>query len=389
MISIRKADLPILLLKAGILFWAFNVFIVQLNPISLYVIIPLSFLYCVTHYNIRKTNRYFRLYMCLAIWIVLTLFSAYYIDVGLKQLKFFSGCIMLCYICCCISENYSNFKFLYFMWLIYFCGIITYTFLSGMMSNMDINNTRFGDEELNANTIAYATFYFTFSLYMLGEISSQIHYYRILFFLTIPLSIFISLVTASRQVLLIQIPLITFLLAIRYASILRYAKTFVIGMCMILAVGNYAIDKVADIYQDSLLLKRSKSDIKDGSRTKLLTDAISVGMEHPIVGVGPGNYVKFSYSQHFSHCTYTELFANHGIPGILLWFNLLFVFLKKQINYYFKTRDKIFLCFLSFGIIFCIDNLFYVFHNCMFLMPLFLIVGSHSDKYYQKVLLTN
>lgn len=388
MLKMEKAKLPLTLTKMGLLFWAFNVFIVQLNPISLYIIIPLSFLYCFTHYNIRNSNRYFRLYMFVVLWIFLTLLTTHYLDVSLKEIKFMMGCIMLCYICCCLAEDYKNFKILYLMWIVYFCGVIAYTFISGMMSNLDINKTRFSDGELNANTIAYATFYFTFALYMIGELAVK-KIYNLLFFITIPLSMFVSLVTASRQVLLIQIPLIFILIAIRHANVLRYAKTFVIGMCIVLAVGNYTIEKVSNVYQNSLLVKRSKSNVKEGSRVKLMQDAINVGMEHPIVGVGPANYVKFSYNQHFSHCTYTELFANHGIPGILLWFNLLFVFLKKQINYYFKTRDKIFLCFLSFGIIFCIDNLFYVFHNCMFLMPLFLIVGSHSDKYYQKVLLTN
>lgn len=382
MISINKKDLPITLIEAGILFWAFNVFIAQLNPISLYVIIPLSFLYCITHYKIRNTNRYFRLYMFVVLWILATLLTTHYLDVSLKEIKFMMGCVMLCYICCCLAEDYKNFEFLYFMWIVYFCGIITYTFISGMMSNMDINNSRFDDAELNANTIAYATFYFTFALYILGVISKHKKIYRNVFFITIPLSFFIALVTASRQVLIIQIPLIFLLITIRYFKYLNYAKTLVIALLLITPVVYFSSDKISDIYQNSLLAKRSEKKLEKDSRPKLLKDAVKVGMEHPIVGVGPGNYVKFSYNLHFSHCTYTELFANNGLPGVSLWILMLVVFLKKQINYYRLTKDRMFLTFFSFGIIFCIDNFFYVFHNVIFLMPLFLIVGTHSDKYF-------
>jgi len=272
------------------------------------------------------------------------------------------------------------------MWLVYYCGIITYTFISGMMSNMDINNSRFDDDELNANTIAYATFYLTFALFMLGEISENRKTYNLLFFFTIPLSFFISLVTASRQVLVIQIPLIFFLVAIRYMNVLNHAKIFVICLSLMVAIGFVVGDKVANTYHNSLLAQRSKTDVKEDFRAKLLKDAFMVGMEHPITGVGPGNYYKFSYKKHFSHCTYTELFANHGIPGVSLWVLMLFVFIKKQITYYRKSKDKIFLIFIAFGMIFCIDNVFYVFHNCIFLMPMFLIVGSHSEKYYHSIL---
>lgn len=376
---------PINLIKVGILFWALNVFIAQLNPISLYIIIPLSFIYCFTRYKIFNKNRYFRLYVWVMIWIVLTCFSSHYFDLSLKEIKSDIPVIMMCYICCCLADDYKNFKFLYWIWIAFFIGIFIYAFHSGLMSSMDITKTRLDDDELNANVVAYATFYMTFSLYMLGDLMRKTDTYRKLFFLTIPISFIIALLTASRQVLIIQIPLIFLLISVRYADIFNRAKTVVVGLCVIILGSFYVGDKISNIYQNSLLAQRAQKKLEKDSRTKLLKDALSVGLDYPVVGVGPSNYVKFSYNHHFSHCTYTELFACSGVPALFLYILIIFVLIRKQIVYFVETKDKTFLSFLVFGVIFFIDNFFYVFYLRIYLMPILLIVGSHSDMYYKRI----
>lgn len=319
------------------------------------------------------------------VWIVLTCFGSHYIDISLKEIKSDIPVIMMCYICCCLAADYKNFRFLYWIWIAFFIGIFIYAFYSGLMSSMDIKNTRLNDAELNANTVAYATFYLTFSMYMLGELMHNKDLYRSLFFITIPLSFVISLLTASRQVLIIQIPLIAILLSIRYIGYVKRAKSLLIIIFLLLFGVFYVSDRVANVYQGSMLAQRSEKNIKEDGRAKLMKEAVDVGLSYPIAGVGPSNFREFCSKHKFSHCTYTELLACSGVPALLFYLLLIGVFIKKQISYYIETRDKIFWSFFVFGVIFFIDNFFYVFYLRIFLMPMVLIVGSHSDMYYREI----
>ncbi len=62
-------------------------------------------------------------------------------------------------------------------------------------------------------------------------------------------------------------------------------------------------------------------------RQKLLRRAVSVMFTHPLLGVGPGNFLAISGGQygdwHVSHNTYTQCGAEAGIPALLLFIVLL------------------------------------------------------------------
>lgn len=77
---------------------------------------------------------------------------------------------------------------------------------------MSSDADRLNDAKLNANTMAYYTFYATMAAFLLSDMVQSINYrklFKILFLAMIPIS-FVAIVTASRQVLIIQIPLICF-----------------------------------------------------------------------------------------------------------------------------------------------------------------------------------
>ena len=59
------------------------------------------------------------------------------------------------------------------------------------------------------------------------------------------------------------------------------------------------------------------------SRRDLLKRSIEVSLQHPILGVGPGNFVEFSGVWHVAHNSYTELSAEAGFPGLLLFLGML------------------------------------------------------------------
>ena len=147
-----------------------------------------------------------------------------------------------------------------------------------------------------------------------------------------------------------------------------------------------SIGYVQQLYEGSYLEERNQFSLEDDDRTLLIKDAIKVGNEHFLTGVGAGNYVMYSYNRHFSHCTFTELYANNGIIGVTIYVIIVFSLLRAQWKRYRRTKDKMFLVFATFFFIYIIDNVFYVFYNSMWLMGFFAIVMVHSELYYNEYL---
>jgi O-antigen ligase len=83
----------------------------------------------------------------------------------------------------------------------------------------------------------------------------------------------------------------------------------------------------------SLVVRPAAADINgsmeahgEGSlqaRSELLKESISLMLHHPIFGVGPGNFPVVTETWRVAHNTYTELGAEAGIPGLLLFLILL------------------------------------------------------------------
>src|SRR6185437_3589419 len=60
------------------------------------------------------------------------------------------------------------------------------------------------------------------------------------------------------------------------------------------------------------------------ARRDLLMESIRVTLQHPIFGVGPGNFQAYTKSWHVTHNTYTELSSETGIPGLALFLTILY-----------------------------------------------------------------
>jgi O-antigen ligase len=59
------------------------------------------------------------------------------------------------------------------------------------------------------------------------------------------------------------------------------------------------------------------------ARKELFDDSITLTLQHPIVGVGPGNFPAVTESWHVTHNTYTELSCETGLPGLILFLLIL------------------------------------------------------------------
>lgn len=61
------------------------------------------------------------------------------------------------------------------------------------------------------------------------------------------------------------------------------------------------------------------------ARRELLMESIRVTFQHPVFGVGPGNFQAITESWHVTHNTYTELSSETGLPGLGLFLAIIFL----------------------------------------------------------------
>lgn len=358
-----------------------------LNVLALYGAIPLAFMLSFLGNNSFKKNKYVKLLSLLFLWVAFTYLGATYMAEANNQMKNILGVFVYSVTLANLSKDKRCLPWLYVIYLIIFIQAIVYAQNHILIEGFDISMDRLNDQKLNANTVAYYTFFVTFALFELGNkylVTNEIliKVFRILFLAMYYISFMVAIYTASRQVLVIQLPLLVLLTYMRYinrASVTRKVMFFFVAIAVCIASSSM----IEETYDNSFLKVRAEKELKDDSRNFLIQDAIKVGAEHPLMGVGPGNYVRYSYNAHFSHCTYTELFANTGILGFLIYAYILGVFVYTQYKRYRNYKDKTYMVFLICGLIYVFDNFFYVFYVDLWLMGFFILLASHSEQYYK------
>ncbi|MBP3425883.1 MAG: hypothetical protein J6K81_04100 [Rikenellaceae bacterium] len=355
----------------------------QLNSIALYVAIPLAFGLSIIQYgNPLSNNRYMQWLLVLYCWIGITYFGAYNQVVALAQMKQILGVVLLSSVMANVSKNQKAIPWLYVVFICLFMSAVHYA--NTNLVNILGKDERATDDVLNANTLAYYVFYFSCAIYALGECVNNARLRKVMrymFFSVIFISVWIALITASRQVLVIQVPLFCILLYIRYGfGKGKWLFFFIIGAVLI---WSFSTNTLETIFEGTLLQERYEIELEDDQRTLVLREAIEVGNNHPIIGIGPGNFVLQSRFHIFSHCTYTELYANSGFLAALIFIWVVANFIIKQFKRYRKSKDTMYLFFMAFGIFFAVDNFVYVFYAQLWLMAFFVLVASHSEKYYR------
>lgn len=362
-------------------FWAIANVNDSLMSLGLYVAVPSSF--CLSFFcrkNAVFNNIYVIIFCLLLGWISLTWFTAVNIGIATAHLQRLAGVFMMTVAICNMATDERNVPWLYGLYVLVFGIAVHYAYTHILTLQFDIASDRLDDERLNANILASYTFYATFALFIMGEILNNRIFrviFRVVFLAMIPLSFIIALLTASRQVLLVQIPLIACLLYLRYLKNGSFKKRFAFVAGVVICFAAFS-DSVSKMYDNSFLKERNENSIEDDSRFKVLQEAIEVGCENPIVGVGPGNFILYSSDHIFSHCSYTEVFANDGVIGLVLYVFLVGYFIRKQFQCFRTTRELLYLAFLIFGIVFAFYNFFYVFYSDIWLMSFFMFVAVNS-----------
>ena len=355
------------------------------NKVGLYIALPIAFLMSTLSNKGFRLNVYEKILYALFTWDCLAYFWADNKELASIELHALLGAFLLSYVVSIQGRKLSHAPYLYFVWALLYISAWNYA-AHHILVFMTDNNDRLNDENLNANTLAYYTFYFSFLCYVLSEIVKQKmiqRFWTIVFWVMLPLSFVVALLTASRQVLVIQLPLYAMLIYIRFIKgvSVKHKILFciIVIICLIAASGL-----IEDAYNDSFLKQRAERSITEDSRFALIGNAIEVGIENFPLGIGSANFQGVSYHGEIAHNSYLEAFADMGIIGMLLYTSLMFVYTFRQWRRYRQSNDKMYFIFFTFGLIYTLDGFFFVFYNAIWLISYFMLVAAHSEAYHER-----
>jgi O-antigen ligase len=371
---------------AMLLFFAVASFVFEgMQQLALWIAVPSSAVFAFIAVPHHRASVYMRLQIILYLWIAFTALFAINLPIAMSQLRRLVGCFLSIYAINQLAKDYKLTKWLYIVYLVFYVGMVYYASTHILTEEFDYTEDRLDDSKLNANMIAYFTFFTTYIVFIMADIAEK-PWGKVLFrwlFLLSPIWSFVAAVlTGSRQIIVIQVPLVIVLFYLRYLRE-RKVSNKIIFVLIAVVVGFFAIRYASSIYEGSYLSQRNEDSYMEDSRIMLIRDAFEVGITHPIVGVGPGGFGKFKYGRSFSHNNYVELFANSGLLAMVLCIAMYWIFIKTQWRRFKQTRDKMFLTFLVFGIMYVVDNMFYVFYSNTWLMAFFFLVAMHADNFYK------
>lgn len=386
MVSVRKPSEKYTLSEKIIYFlislWAILSLYSWANNICLYVFLPLSFVLVLSqNRDIYETNRFLKLLFVLYFWFLISSFFSVDVNESFLQVKRTVATFLLCTVFASIGEKRPVVG--YVIYLLFFIALLYYAYFN-ILSIIDVSEERMQDDNVNANMFAYYTSFTTFALFILSYCSTnKKRLFNVLFLGMIPLSFIVALLTGSRQTLLVQIPLIASLLGVKYVrngkGVLVFSLIILVAILLFFSFGE-------GMYEHSTLAHRNELSVGDDERTFLIKDAFRVGFNNIVFGVGPGCYKLVNPTHHYAHCAYAELIACSGLPALAIYVSMLIIFIKTQIKRYYASKNRLFLSFALFGVIFSFQNLFYAFYLLPWLMSFFVLVSSHSNSIFKKKL---
>ena len=98
------------------------------------------------------------------------------------------------------------------------------------------------------------------------------------------------------------------------------AAVLLVGLGVVIVSPSYRL-RIESILLGNLEGSRDKGSL--AARQMLLKESIVLSLEHPLFGVGPGNFAVVNGTWAVAHNTYTELGAEAGIPALVLFLAIL------------------------------------------------------------------
>lgn len=365
-----------------ILLNALSVIYQPLNRLYIYIIMPFMSVYAfiIDPTSLFK-NKLFKWYTAFTLgFIFISIFGENLLN-SIYNIPFFINTYFVVSVTTAFSNNPRYIKIFILYYLFYFisCWILGYTQYG--FADIDITQDRVGGDGLNANRFGYFIFFLVFICYLLGDLSKRKKLWKFIFLISPIVSFYVSLLTGSRQVLVIMLPFTLFLFGLRYFRkiTLKNIIVYILVLSLLLAI----FPKIYDIYSSSYLSERVSENITEDSRIMLINDAINIAIENPLTGIGLGNL------EFLSHCSYSDAMAEGGFIIFIIFSGMLIYFCNIQIKRYRKTKNPIFIAFLIFGIFYIFYNLFFVFYLFAIVMAYLFLAEQYSKHIYYKIIEKN
>lgn len=279
---------------------------------------------------------------------------------------------------------------IYTFFIIYVTTLIIMFIYVYYLYNADIymlmsNRLSDANQIFNANTYGYfAIFAFFSSIYL--DLRFNVFWSKLLIIITLLLGLLIIVFSASRG------GLISFLIAIISLFIgnmfikKKSLSKRLLQIFSILIFGVIAYLLYNYILENTFLGMRISSveDYSGDYRISLAKEALSIGIESPVYGIGAGQFgiINKTVPGVFSHNSYTEIFVNYGIITLIIYFLIHFSIFKKTLRLW-KSKNvlhkKFAMVSLVFIIVFMVYNLFYVMYLA-FSLILFLFLVNELVK---------
>jgi O-antigen ligase len=97
-----------------------------------------------------------------------------------------------------------------------------------------------------------------------------------------------------------------------------------VGMALMLFAGATVKDRFDAMFSDETHSEEAQAAYGSAvQRQELFWKALAVTAEHPLFGIGPGNFNSVSGTWHDQHNSYTQLSSEGGVPALILFVLLL------------------------------------------------------------------
>ena len=375
-----------LILMLMILAPSIRLIVPGLNTLILFAMLPTAMAYYMLTNRFRLGNKTLGIYVGLLFLLLLTCITSTNIEHSFVEFRALIGggigSIIAYYLC---TKKPSNSYWIFFGYILLLASTIYYLHTENLLVTLDSDTERLEDELVNANDLAYYLFYATIGWTIICHDLKPNAIFSILGnLIIISTLLFLSIVTASRQMLMIVLPFFVYsvyFLYLRGQSTLNKIIITIICSIAALFIYSYFMD---NMFEGSFLEKRMEINIEDDTRSALLEDALNIGARHPFFGIGPGNMIFYSNDGGFSHNSYLELFATTGFFGTILFVWMILSFIKMQIKRYRVTRNPMFMYLTITTIVWALYNNLYVFYSGIWLITFFFVLCGFSDATYRR-----
>ena len=112
----------------------------------------------------------------------------------------------------------------------------------------------------------------------------------------------------------------------RMILVMAAALVGVIGLGVMVATPRY-LTRVESLVRGNIEGSDDRGSLE--AREQLLKQSLIIMIKHPLLGIGPGNFPSYTLTWRVVHNTYTELGAEAGVPGLILFLVLMGLTLRK------------------------------------------------------------